>query len=1140
MDLSDLHRALQRSEARPLLADARLVRRVIKRHRRFPGVGLQVPHARCYALPREALLSIVDPEELGRAPSDVPDHVLLLPRPEPHDLARCAPAEVLADLWRYAFHARVHQEIDHLAAAGALTPARIRERIHRIGQTEFDEIRLVLRQDRLLLPPRDDLGTYAEFAALYLELTTFAPRLLAEIFPTLATPGAAAAALREDLDVDRLLAATRPEGAELPVPQTPAPARDEEEGEDDDGEDAAAARPRERFEDLALAGAARARGNTARSALLRARAGAASAAAADAEALARRLDRVLRPSGDAGEGAGIDVEAWTGVLLALVDRTAAGRGIFRRVEARLLYDVQRACLAGERAIGKVDVVGWALDRGRRPLARLLPATREIRVARELASASGKVPRVALSTAQRSLLSDLVADARRRADEALRAELGPPIEAALREVGFVPGNLPERAALAKVVDELLDQASAHGHLSLGQLRDAVSRNQIKMSDLSGPGELLGGDPLLRADRRLADSIDGVHRQGEIYLRALQKLSSLLFGTEVGRALTFYVLLPVGGAYVLPFATGLVITEMAHLFGIWEHHRELDLVPKPMELPAAGIRELWPLPVLAALIFGLLHSAAVRAAAWALVRALGFTLDAIFVRAPRWVLSRPVVIRLLQSRFVLALGRFLIKPAFLGALAGAVVEVGTRLRIHGRHHLLAHLPSDPLPVAGVVFVVSMVALNTRAGILVEEIVLDALARAFRRLQQQFLPGLVRLIAAFFRRITDAIDRAIYAVDERLRFREGQARGALAAKAALGVLWFGVAYVLRIYVNLLVEPSVNPIKHFPTVTVAAKIMLPVDRQLLHDIVHTLRPRVGLFLSGTVASLVVGALPGIAGFLVWELKENYKLYRTTRPETLRPAPIGHHGESMGGLLKPGLHSGTLPKLWAKLRRAARKGDGSADKHREAMREIAEAVERFVDRELSALLAGSERFEGAVHVARVRLASNRVRVELSRSSGGHHGAPGTGTCALSFEEQSGWLLAGVAEPGWIAALAGEERVLFENALAGLYHRAGVELVREQIEAALPATTRYDIADEGLVIWPAGWSTELVYDLDQKPTLRARVRGEPPAEAPPVLDRGALFFAEQPIPWKTWVEAWSGTAGSARVVKGASILPGKR
>ena len=58
---------------------------------------------------------------------------------------------------------------------------------------------------------------------------------------------------------------------------------------------------------------------------------------------------------------------------------------------------------------------------------------------------------------------------------------------------------------------------------------------------------------------------------------------------------------------------------------------------------------------------------------------------------------------------------------------------------------------------------------------------------------------------------------------RFREGQSRGLLAVKAVLGLFWSIVTYAVRIYLNLLVEPQLNPIKHFPVVTVAAKIMLP-----------------------------------------------------------------------------------------------------------------------------------------------------------------------------------------------------------------------------------------------------------------------------------------------------------------------------
>ena len=43
------------------------------------------------------------------------------------------------------------------------------------------------------------------------------------------------------------------------------------------------------------------------------------------------------------------------------------------------------------------------------------------------------------------------------------------------------------------------------------------------------------------------------------------------------------------------------------------------------------------------------------------------------------------------------------------------------------------------------------------------------------------------------------------------------------------FAVAYVLRLYVNLFIEPTFNPLKHFPTVTVAAKIMCPSTQPLI-----------------------------------------------------------------------------------------------------------------------------------------------------------------------------------------------------------------------------------------------------------------------------------------------------------------------
>ena len=117
-----------------------------------------------------------------------------------------------------------------------------------------------------------------------------------------------------------------------------------------------------------------------------------------------------------------------------------------------------------------------------------------------------------------------------------------------------------------------------------------------------------------------------------------------------------------------------------------------------------------------------------------------------------------------------------------------------------------------------------------------------------------------------------------------------------------------------TLLIEPQVNPIKHFPVVTVSHKIMLPFSLHLTGLFAAPLAP-LGPLLANTIAGTTVFLLPGVFGFLVWELKENWRLYAANRPRYLRPMPIGSHGETLLRLLRPGIHSGTVPRLFAKLR---------------------------------------------------------------------------------------------------------------------------------------------------------------------------------------------------------------------------------
>ena len=144
-------------------------------------------------------------------------------------------------------------------------------------------------------------------------------------------------------------------------------------------------------------------------------------------------------------------------------------------------------------------------------------------------------------------------------------------------------------------------------------------------------------------------------------------------------------------------------------------------------------------------------------------------------------------------------------------------------------------------------------------------------------------------------------------------------------LSFFWFFVTYLVRIYVNLFLEPTVNPIKHFPVVTVAAKLIVPFFG-ILFPLFETPFLPLGTAVAKSMATLNIILLPGIFGFLVWELRENWRLYRANRSLVLRPAVIGHHGETMSRLLRPGFHSGTVPNLYAKLRRAERQSYRSGE----------------------------------------------------------------------------------------------------------------------------------------------------------------------------------------------------------------------
>jgi hypothetical protein len=147
------------------------------------------------------------------------------------------------------------------------------------------------------------------------------------------------------------------------------------------------------------------------------------------------------------------------------------------------------------------------------------------------------------------------------------------------------------------------------------------------------------------------------------------------------------------------------------------------------------------------------------------------------------------------------------------------------------------------------------------------------------------------------------------------------------------------------------------------------------------------------------------------------------------------------------------------------------------------------------------------VRLGGVVLEPNRVRAELVADGG--HGEP----LWLGFALHGGRVWAGVLEPGWLASANHEQRQTIRDALGGLYKRAYVDVVREQLAAvAGPAAV---VRDDGLHVWGGpDLANETVYPLDGADILTAAVPDAPEIPA------DELLLKRREVPWVRWVEVW--------------------
>jgi hypothetical protein len=1134
LNAGSLQVVLRAVEPNLVLVPRWVMQNVIAADRGMAASAFTVPHRKSHWIARLRLVELAGEEEIA-LPEALPagPRVLLLRRPSDR-LARRPRGDVLRHYWRLLFHARVDAETQGRIAAWS--DAELQERIERAGRSAFNEARVVLARERYLAAGDDERAAYREWVAVYLELRQFRPELVGAYFPALGQAGACSEMLVDEIDDEVLLRVTRPQGAgdaaEAPlVAEADETAHEHARAALHDlprGRVARDARRAPRL--LARAQGAQDVGNTVRAAILRARVFRAAphdkaphaAATRDLDTLVDRLRQALHLGDD-------EVHAWRAALEGVLARAAGG---WWNREGRLLYDLQKVCVEHEREIYSVGVVEWLLEFGRRPLRRPQPNQRRVLILRSLRSALRRVAQARIPVAQRERLRHLLHEAMHHTEVRLRDGLRPAIVSGLAAGGVRPRNAVERVAEGKLVEELLDGLAGQGFLTMGSVRDAISRNQIKLHDIKSPGAFFRRDQLLRIDRRLSRTLDGVYHRGEAYLRFFQKASSLLFATAWGRALTRYVLLPVGGAYVILEALDHTLVKIFNWVtgSTWLKLGRMEEFKGTVELSPHGPRIEIPFKqalfdnihffLLALFLVGLINWPAFRHTVMRGLRALGRGLHRGLVEGPRWLVSRPWVQAIWKSRVVRLGMRFVVKPLAFAEAAWLLTPRGISMRVHWI-------------VLGAMFVAANLVLNNRAGRALEQAVLQWVRNLFAKVTTEILANILRGILHFFQRALEYFDRALYAVDEWLRFRAGQGKFSLIAKASLGVIWFFIAYIARFAVNLLIEPQINPVKHFPVVTVSHKIVLPTVKLFASAYeqlgMSAMRAR-------TLAATTVTMIPGIFGFLAWELRSNWMLYAANRSKVLRPVQIGSHGETLPRLLRPGFHSGTVPKLFARLRRAQRhierhrrfraRAEASVHRQHEAAEHVREAVRHFVERELVALLNQQTAWRDTpLGAGDVELSVTRLVVELA--------CPALEATAMriSFEQRGGWILAAVERGGWLSKASEDQARQLSAGLLGLYKIAGVEVSKDQIERAFvpPQRVALELSPGELTLWPGRRfeQTPLTFDLKEKAPARQ-----------PQLGRQPLMLGGLAIEWERWAGAWdAGNGNPAEQLPPVLVIP---
>ena len=623
----------------------------------------------------------------------------------------------------------------------------------------------------------------------------------------------------------------------------------------------------------------------------------------------------------------------------------------------LLAHLETLLLAGGATYYRVDLLGWP-RRGR--LREVLPFQGTLKSLAALRSARALARELPWSLADMDRLLLPLRSLEEQVGQRLSRAMEPHLDLALASADLIADSPDERLAGARLRDAMAALIRTRGHLRFGDVRDLLNRDLASLPDMV-PEELWRGDRLGRFDRAAARALPGVYRPGEPYVKGLQRLSAPLFGTPLGRTLLCWLILPWLAAWVL-------LEVVTHLTALTGEHGHAPVLSGPWALAA--------LAVLGSLAANTGLGRRILSAAWGGVVAVARLL---LVSLPLALLRSPPVTWLAGHPWTRSLWLRLALPVLLGLVPLAPVAAAW----------LWAMPEGPgiagwIGVLAVAFALGTLLRETPDGRRRLDDIITLLRRQRDYLRHERLVDLIAPVMKFFEHVLRALGGVLHGIRMRLSLRLGESLALTLAKAVLAPLWGLLEALLRFYAVVLVEPQVNPIKHFPTVTIAHKLMLPflpALTQALHGALTSVLPAL---IAVPIVGVTIALLPGLFGFLVWELKENWGLYRSNRRTQVPVARLGPHGETVTEMLRRGFHGGAVPKGFDRLREGVERMVAREAPDARALRRLIEPLAER--RRLLAELARqelAERLRGAhpswlIEIAEPGLATRRFELALT------------------------------------------------------------------------------------------------------------------------------------------------------------------